>query len=178
MTTEVDSKSIILTALKVGVTGHRKLEHMNHVVERRFTTILDKLFTKHSIEEVHTGMAIGFDQLIARVCVLLDIPFVAVVPFEGQEAVWPDRCKAEYYDLLSKAKEIDVVSEGGFANWKFIARNKRIVDRTNVLIGYLPHEKDGGTKQCMAYGCKVGVRTINIGSVLPQDSAGEITSWF
>lgn len=46
--------------------------------------------------EVCTGMALGVDQDIACVCIQAEVPFVACVPFEGQEARWPADAQRDY----------------------------------------------------------------------------------
>lgn len=49
---------------------------------------------------VKIGMAIGFDMLVAMVCHINKIPFVAYVPFLGQEDRWIDETKDVYNMLL------------------------------------------------------------------------------
>ena len=57
-----------------------------------------------------SGMALGFDTWAAETCVELGIPFVAALPCDGMDAVWPLPSQERFRGLLSKAQEIHVVS--------------------------------------------------------------------
>jgi uncharacterized phage-like protein YoqJ len=157
----------------VGVTGHRILEHEVKVIKSRMASVLDQL----RAELVISGMAIGFDQLVCEVCVEKGIPFISAIPFDGQENAWVESDRTNFYELLLKAKEIKVVSEGGFAKWKYLVRNKWIVDNSNILVSYLPSFRDSGTKHCVDYAVKNKVRTINIGLDHPADTNSKILSY-
>lgn len=83
--------------------------------ERATNTIVDK-----KIENITgiTGMALGIDQLYAKICIQFNIPFIAAIPFKGQESMWPSKSKVKYYELLLHAKYIYIVDEKRYANWK------------------------------------------------------------
>ena len=70
-----------------------------------------------------TGMAIGVDQDFAEICMDLDIPFLAYIPFVGQENNWPVPVKAEYQNILERSEDIIVVNEGGYTPKKMMERN-------------------------------------------------------
>ncbi len=134
--------------LPVCVTGHRFLSHPEHLIHKRLGFIWNKL--NPSI--VLTGMAVGFDQLIAENCILNNIPFKACIPFEGQEVLWPEHIKLKYYYLLEKAQEIYLVSPPGYAAWKLLVRNKYMVDQSKAVVAYYDASKNtGGTKHCVEY---------------------------
>lgn len=95
-------------------------------------------------------MAQGWDQAIAASCIYLDIPFVAAVPFEGQELLWPEAARAQYRSLPEKASVIEVISEGGFSVAKMQVRNKWIVDHSDKMLA-LWNGSVGGTCNCVAY---------------------------
>lgn len=146
----------------VGVTGHRVLEHPIYVVKAR----LRKLFSnKLKPSLVITGMAIGFDQVVADFCMENNIPFLAAVPFVGQESLWLDPVKASYRNLLDHATEVVVVNTGEYEPWKLMARNQWIVDRSDALVEYLLHEH-GGTWDCHNRIVTTGKPVYNIGHSL------------
>jgi uncharacterized phage-like protein YoqJ len=130
----------------ISVTGHRKVENESSV--RKET---EELFNKLKPELVYTGMAIGFDTIVAEICVKLGIPFIAAVPFEGQERKWNVEDKVVYHNLLSKAKESILVSYGGFAFWKYQKRNEYLVDNADEMVAYFNGEQHGGTFNCLEY---------------------------
>lgn len=63
-------------------------------------------------------MAQGVDQWSAKICLKLGIPFIAAVPFIGQEKHWAQEGIKEYKKLLKRASDIEIVSKGGYAYWK------------------------------------------------------------
>lgn len=155
----------------VGVTGHRKFEHSTVWVYERVKSVFAQLCPT----EVVTGMAIGFDQLVADVCLEMGIPFIAAVPFIGQELTWPAYMKAHYGNLMAKASKVVIVNDGGWENWKFLTRNKWIANNTEVMVSYLPKTtQDSGTKHCSDYAMSIGRRVVNVGTLIPQDTAGLI----
>lgn len=77
-------------------------------------------------------MALGYDWMIAKVAIKLGIPFIAAVPFVGQEAIWPQKSKDQYNQLISKASEVKIVSEGGYSAWKMQVRNCWMIDCADV----------------------------------------------
>jgi len=140
-----------------GVSGHRELMHPDKLIEAAVQTYFERLQPKKII----TGMAIGFDQLVADVCIKMRIPFVAAIPFDGQESIWPEHAKRRFYELLLKANEIAVVCEGGFAKWKLLKRNEWIVNNSEGLIIYMV-EKRSGTKHCSEFAEKNKKPVFNI----------------
>src|SRR5690242_6170700 len=65
-----------------------------------------------------TGLAQGFDTMIAEICEFIYIPFIAAIPFKGQEKLWPLPAQEYYIYLLSKAAHVIYVSDPGYAAWK------------------------------------------------------------
>lgn len=105
---------------------------------------------------VLTGMALGWDQAVARACVFWNVPFVAVVPFTGQESRWPLSSQRAYRSLISSACRVVVVSEGGFSADKMMKRNRWMVDNSDRLLALLGRWETGGTWNCVKYANKVG----------------------
>lgn len=97
-----------------------------------------------------TGMAIGYDQWTANIAIKLGIPFVAAVPFEGQEKKWNMLDRKRYFSLLSKASDIVYVSEPGYSAEKMQIRNQYLVDNCDMLIACF-NGTPGGTANCINY---------------------------
>lgn len=133
----------------VGITGHRRLKHpvedVKSLVRQKLTEIRPSL--------VLNGMAIGFDQLVAEVCVELNIPYLAAIPFIGQDKLWPPAIKDRYRELITKAHSVKIISSGHYEAWKMHARNKYIVDNSSELLCYVEDEaaEFGGSVSCMKY---------------------------
>ena len=146
-------KNIIL-----GVTGHRTLSHEVQKIKKK----LDSVYIEKNVGAVVTGMACGFDMLVAESCLENSIPFVAAVPFIGQESIWSQVDKDRYLFLLSKAWKTKIVSKGGYQNWKFLERNKWIVSRSNTMVSYWNGHKSGGTYHCLTHAKASGIACENI----------------
>lgn len=154
-------------------TGHRpdKLGGFDlpNTVYRRVTYALDDILTRFRPELGICGMAIGFDQWAAELLIDHNIPFVAAIPFEGQEGRWPDESQDRYFALLEKAHQKVLVCSGGYAPWKMQKRNEWMVNFLKTPADYLTSTwdgTDGGTKNCLDYAAKrrgaFGFQWINI----------------
>lgn len=97
-----------------------------------------------------SGMALGVDQWAASICVELGIPFVAYIPFKGQESNWPARSRAEYERLLAKAERVRVVCDGEYSPRKMQERNVAMVLDSDVLFAVWDGT-DGGTGNCFKF---------------------------
>jgi uncharacterized phage-like protein YoqJ len=138
----------------VGFTGHRKLQHDEREIIRWLTQWLQLWKPRAAI----SGLALGFDQLAARVCVYLGIPLVAAVPFEEQDNRWSDKDKAVYRKILSRARQVVDVSklrkytkpEDDYTQ-KFFNRNIWLVDHSDKILAYYLNTSRGGTAQTVGY---------------------------
>jgi len=101
-------------------------------------------------DKVITGMALGVDQWAANIAHKLDIPFIAAVPFKGQESRWPQKSQRIYAKLISLASEVVIVSPGGYSAEKMQIRNKWMVDNCTKLIAVWDGTT-GGTGNCVEY---------------------------
>jgi uncharacterized phage-like protein YoqJ len=131
----------------IGFTGHRKLQHDVDVIRK---VVREKLYQYNAGCAV-VGMALGFDMLVAEVCVEEKIPFVAAVPCRNQTKSWSSIQKQQYRSIIDKAWKTTVVSSGKFAIWKLFARDKWIVNRSNVLLSYWDGIPKGGAYGCIEY---------------------------
>lgn len=102
-----------------------------------------------------SGMALGLDTWAAEACVELGIPFIAAVPFKGQESRWPRRSQDIYKTLLDKAQEVVVVSPGSYSARAMHRRNEYMVDWAHRLVAVWDGSP-GGTAACVAYARKKG----------------------
>lgn len=156
--TSVEVKSLAdrLRPSKVlAVTGHRpdKFDDgyepsspMKDWVKRE----LKKIITRYKPDFCISGMALGVDQWFAEVCVDISMPFVAYVPFEGQESIWPNDSRMHYHELLAKAVRIKTCSSPGYEASKMHRRNHMMVDASTAMAAVFDGSP-GGTAECFAY---------------------------
>lgn len=109
-----------------------------------------------------SGMAVGGDQIAAEVCCELEIPWVAAVPFAGQERRWPRAVQERYRQLLGRARGIATICDPPTNNSEMRAamhaRDRWMVDRAGLLLA-LWDGSSGGTGTTIAYAREVGRET-------------------
>lgn len=119
-----------------------------------------KVLQRHNPTHVISGMALGWDQALARAAIREGIPFDAYVPFEGQERFWHSTDRAAYRDLLGVASRIEIVDPGKELHFRdaLMRRNEVMVRDADAVLGLWDGRDWGGTFQCLRYAHSVGVR--------------------
>ncbi len=146
----------------IAFTGHRpdKLGDYGEVNPKRDQlkrALRHKLLSMRAIHPdlvAISGMALGFDQWAAEVCIDLGIPFHAAVPFEGFHLRWPAASQEHFHYLLSKAAKVEYVCDGEYAPWKLQKRNEWMADRGHLIIAAWDGSPSG-TRNLIMYVRKV-----------------------
>lgn len=99
---------------------------------------------------VITGMALGVDQWMAELCLMKSIPYVAAIPHDGQDSIWPPYSKAKYQHLVLHAQAAYVISPGAYEPKKMHIRNRWMVDSAEAVIAVW-NGSPGGTQACVGY---------------------------
>lgn len=135
-------------------TGHRPPKLGGYILPNPTYIKICQQTEKHLLdlkpEKIISGMALGYDQYLANIAIKLDIPFIAAIPFEGQEKKWPESSRQVYHKLLGKASEIVMISPPGYSAHKLQIRNEWMVDHCDILIGIWDGTA-GGTANCIKY---------------------------
>lgn len=147
----------------VAATGHRP-EKLGG-----YGTDLAALRTELAMEWLHsrgatrgiTGLALGWDQDVALACYELGIPYIAAVPFAGQESRWPERSQRVYRWFINRAAEVVIVSPGEYSAHKMQVRNIWMADRCDTLLA-LYNGSGGGTGNCIKYAADWEIPVENI----------------
>jgi uncharacterized phage-like protein YoqJ len=155
----------------IAATGHRpdKLGGYGSTAQAVVYQFAKYALKKHGLQHpdlnfnvtVMSGMALGWDQAVALAAISLGLPLIAAIPFVGQEKKWPVPAQRIYQGILQKAKEVVIVSEGGYEEWKMLARNEYMVDRANLMLALWSGEP-GGTANCIKSAKQVGTPVINV----------------
>ena len=122
---------------------------------------IEKILKELNPEKVISGMALGGDQWAANIAIKFNIPFIAAIPFEGQEKAWPEASQKTYHRLLSKAAKKVIVCEGEYARNKMQVRNEWMVNNSDILIG-IWDGTPGGTGNCINYAKSINKKIIYI----------------
>ena len=136
----------------VAGTGHRKWQP--DVARQVQAWIREQLQARKPVQVI-SGMALGFDTWLVEEALRQGIPFVAAVPFEGQEWRWPRRAQERYQELIQHAAEVQIICQGPYSPKMFQVRNEWMVDRCDLLLAAWTGEK-GGTANCTRYAQRVG----------------------
>ncbi len=140
----------------VAGTGHRpnKLGGYSKEAFTKLLTLAENILDEEfDVTTIISGMALGWDQALAQAAVNKNIPFIAAVPFFGQESMWPKESQEQYTNLLKQADDIVYVCDKGYAPWKMQVRNEYMVDKCDWLLA-LWDGSFGGTANCLNYARK------------------------
>lgn len=144
-------------------TGHRpdKLGGYSQEVFDKLVDLASEHIFKLKPDYVISGMALGWDQALAKAAYECSIPFHAYIPFVGQEGRWPRESQAKYHALLHRADKVVYCNPEGYAGWKMQKRNEDMVNASDVVLA-LWDGSAGGTGNCIGYANKKGVEIINV----------------
>lgn len=142
---------MVKEGLIVAATGHRpnKLGGYGPRAELRVEEFATVWISEMRPRWMVLGMALGWDTACALACITLGVPFIAAIPFRGQEQRWPDAAQLRYHRLLNAAAEIRVVSPRATIEAMSL-RNRWMVDNCEHLVA-LWNGSPGGTKNCVQY---------------------------
>ena len=117
-------------------TGHRpdKLDGYELLANLRLLGFARFILDQVKPNKIISGMALGWDQAIAQAAILEKIPFVAAIPFSGQESVWSEELQHNYKYLIKRAAEVVTVSNGDYAAYKMQLRNEWMVDNCDMVL--------------------------------------------
>ena len=136
--------------LILSITGHRP-NRLGGYKESVFSELI--LFAIVQIQkikptEVNIGMALGWDQAVAKACIACGIPYHAHV-VRAQQSIWNSWQKGRYEELMSlavsKTYHGDANSEG------YMARNRAMVDSGNSILALWDGSTDSGTSATVRY---------------------------
>lgn len=142
----------------MAVTGHRpdKLGgwHLPNQIFDFVRNAIKEAFLANKPEYVLTGMALGVDQWAAEVCVELGIKFIAAIPCNDQDKLWPAYSRTVYANLLGKSHAAYVITPGAYSKDKMHTRNKWMVNNSHKLLAVWDGSP-GGTASCVHYAQQV-----------------------
>lgn len=149
----------------VVVTGHRpsKLRGLEVGKYRPMVNLAKQGLVELQASKVYSGMAWGWDWACAQGCVELGIPFVAVIPFPGQEDPWTWKMKKFYHRLLKQAQSQHVVCDAYYQG-VMLERNRWMLDRPDVtnVLALWNGEYRGGTAHAVNYAYSKGLPVKNM----------------
>lgn len=145
-------------------TGHRPSKAGGYSKEAHADLVLLAYKYLYSLPEkpiIISGMALGWDQALARAAMTADLELWAYIPFVGQQSVWPKGSRDYYNFLLEYASKKVICSTGLYTATKMQVRNERMVDDSDVILAYWDGSA-GGTGNCIRYAIEKDKPIINL----------------
>jgi|HubBroStandDraft_4_1064222.scaffolds.fasta_scaffold551267_2 hypothetical protein len=151
---------------RIGITGHQRLDDpaawpwVEEIVGR-------ELDAAPSPVVVVTSLAVGADQLIARLGIARGATVHAVLPFAGIERTFAPEDLQAYRHLVSQAT-VEVLQTHGTDEDAYLAAGRRVAELSDVMIAVWdakPAKGKGGTADIVAYTVASGVPVVHINPV-------------
>lgn len=149
----------------VSFFGHRYVEKPSEIEKQ-----LDKLLHDIIIQKEYIEFLIGRDgdfDILASAAIKRatqkygygNTSFILVLPYIKAEYRNNEQSYLEYYD------EIEICAESAEAHYKSAIqmRNRKLVDRSNLVVCYIQH-KSGGAYKTIQYAEKQGKKILNLAS--------------
>ena len=138
-----------------GVTGHRNAGQKPGELEDFARLIVSRMIDT-GCTQVANGMAMGWDMAVAAACVEAKLPFIALLPFPGQQARWGEKDATLYPKLLAEARTVWYAGKLRL-NENYHKRDRLIVETCSQLWA-LDSGKASGTHNTVLYALEIGCK--------------------
>jgi hypothetical protein len=148
---------------RVGITGHQRLEDpegwpwVARVMRDELARIAPPLIGV-------TSLAVGADQLLARLVLERGGMIHAVLPFADIERSFSLEDVRAYRELVKRAT-VEVLDTPGADEDAYLAAGRRVVDLSDIVLAVwngMPAKGKGGTADVVAYAMRCGVPLLYI----------------
>lgn len=152
--------------MKVGVTGHQRLDDpmgwpwVEEVVRHELGAARRPLV-------VVTSLAMGADQLVARLGFERGGTVRAVLPFADIERTFSKEDLNAYRQLVSRAF-VEVLQTPGTDEDAYLAAGRRVVELSDIVLAVWdgqPARGKGGTADIVGYALRLGVPVVHINPI-------------
>jgi hypothetical protein len=149
--------------MRIGITGHQRLEDpkawvwVERVMRDELTKLAPPLVGVSSL-------AVGADQLLARLVLEKGGTLHAVLPFAEIERSFSPEDVPAYRELLRRAT-VEVLDTHGTDEDAYLAAGQRVVELSDIVLAVWnsrPAKGKGGTADVVAYAIRRGVPLIHI----------------
>lgn len=150
--------------MKGGITGHQKLENPK-TIDWINSALLESVII-NSISFGCTSLAVGADQLFARILLENKIPYTAVIPCENYEKTFHNTSDIDSYKYLLQRSESTIHLEySNPSEEAFLAAGYWIVNEVKILFAIWDGgvaKGLGGTGDVVDYAKRAGKKLVHI----------------
>ncbi len=149
---------------RIGCTGHQNLPP---VAIDYITAYIQAELIKHDPKKLVgvCALAVGADQLFARLVLDAGGAVSAIIPCKGYETTFASSDRHNYQLLLDRAFERSVLDYPAPTEEAFLAAGRRVAEVSDLLIAVWDGEEahgKGGTGDVVEYAVDIGIQTIVI----------------
>ena len=156
----------------VSFFGHREIENFSEM-ELRLESLIRDLIEQKEYVEFLVGRNGEFDQLVASTVLRLkrivredNSALVLILPYMTAEFANNQESFERYYDEI----EISAIAAGKHFKSAIQARNREMVERSDMVICYVIHK--GGAYQSVQYAKKQNKKIINVAEHMDNKGLG------
>lgn len=154
--------------MNLGITGHQKLDKSEwwKWVEKELIKIIEK-FNKESpnTSVAISSLAIGADQLFARLVLNSGGKLYAVIPFANYDEKFNGKDLEKYNQLINQASKVETLPASSTDEESYFAAGKRMVELSDIIIAVWNGKKAaglGGTGDVVNYAKDIGKKIIHL----------------
>lgn len=153
--------------MRIGITGHQKLDDPK-LWDWVLMVLRDELLNIQPPLVGVTSLAIGADQLFARLVLSMGGTIQAILPYADIERSFLPEDLNAYRELVKQAT-VMVLNVPGSDEDAYFAAGQKVVDLSDMLFAVWdgkPARGKGGTADIVAYATQRGVKVIHINPIL------------
>lgn len=142
--------------MKIGITGHQKLDNTElwNWVKKDLSATINRL-NKSSIEFTGiSSLAIGADQIFAKIVLDMGGKLYIVIPFSEYEKKFEKDDLDNYKELLKKSEKVETLQAKSTEEESYFVAGKRVVELSDIMIAIWNGKKAaglGGTGDAVKY---------------------------
>lgn len=151
--------------MKVGITGHQNLTAAE---SNWLKGELEIEIKRMKIEEAYSCLAIGADQIFARVILASNIPLIAVTPCKKYEQTFDEKHIELYESLMKQATNKIQLDFENPSEEAFYEAGKTVVNKSDVVFAFwnnLPSKGLGGTADIVSIAEKLSKKIIHLNPI-------------
>lgn len=148
--------------MKVGITGHQNLTPAESDWLKVELEIEIKLM---KVEEAYSCLAIGADQLFARVILANNIPLIAVIPCKKYEQTFDKNNIKLYKNLVAQTTNRIQLAFDSPSEEAFYEAGKTVVNNSDVVFAFwnsLPSKGLGGTADIVSFANSLNKKIVHL----------------